>query len=472
MTSVDKSTLVLETDASSYYSLSLPPNGIYFENEKVNKSSTGRKVLIMALIEIDKIELHRNAKIDFELTLPVAGHSEDVYSLQMEGRVKAKKFNSYCKLINIRDKFSGNPSSFPLPHSNDKTPWNKPQNFKISTSLVGSSLEFQLDVLIIMNDDTNIKVATIFGTRQPVRSSYLPSLQPLMITSLGRTGTTMLMQLLSAHPSIVVQKSHPYEVHAGSYWSQFLKVLSAPYPEHEDDVPNIQHLLSSMTPNLSFINRYMNTPQVKNWAGVKYTESLAAFIQQSLDGYYLSVAAGQGQNPPLFFAEKYFPSFIPWILWELYSGAKEIILVRDFRDMLASINAFNAKRKFMGFSRSKFNTDEEYIKRLGGVDINRLHRAWRNRRDKVYLVRYEDIILKPVETIQSMLQYLELDSSDHAIQMMLSTLNDENENREAHKTSESPKDSIGRWKKDLTPSLQALCNKEFGFVLEEFGYKD
>ena len=38
-------------------------------------------------------------------------------------------------------------------------------------------------------------------------------------------------------------------------------------------------------------------------------------------------------------------------MWELYPRAREVILVRDFRDMVSSMFAFNAKRGFQGFRR-------------------------------------------------------------------------------------------------------------------------
>jgi 2-polyprenyl-3-methyl-5-hydroxy-6-metoxy-1,4-benzoquinol methylase len=39
-----------------------------------------------------------------------------------------------------------------------------------------------------------------------------------------------------------------------------------------------------------------------------------------------------------------------------------------------------------------------------------------------------------------------------------------------HWTSSEPNKSIGRWRRDLSPSLQAVCQEAFSEVLKEFGY--
>ncbi len=46
---------------------------------------------------------------------------------------------------------------------------------------------------------------------------------------------------------------------------------------------------------------------------------------------------------------------------EVYPRAQEVILVRDFRDMVASILAYNAKRGYTAFGREHVDNDEEYI---------------------------------------------------------------------------------------------------------------
>ena len=70
---------------------------------------------------------------------------------------------------------------------------------------------------------------------------------------------------------------------------------------------------------------------------------------------------GPERRAPRFFAEKYRADRIPEMMWELYPRAREVILVRDFRDMVASMFAYNAKRGREGFRRDRFDDDAQYV---------------------------------------------------------------------------------------------------------------
>ena len=78
--------------------------------------------------------------------------------------------------------------------------------------------------------------------------------------------------------------------------------------------------------------------------GSDHVADLATFAQQRIDAVYRQVAA-LGDGRAEFFAEKCLPEGnVPQLLRELYPDAREVFLVRDFRDMLCSIRAFNEKR--------------------------------------------------------------------------------------------------------------------------------
>ena len=52
--------------------------------------------------------------------------------------------------------------------------------------------------------------------------------QPLVLSSLGRSGSTWLMKMFAAHPEIVTMRRFPYESSPGKYWMHAMKVLSDP----------------------------------------------------------------------------------------------------------------------------------------------------------------------------------------------------------------------------------------------------
>src|SRR5215212_2213845 len=87
---------------------------------------------------------------------------------------------------------------------------------------------FAFQLRAALPDGSRLKFADISGERRPLTTAYDPRFQPLLVTSLGRMGTTVLMRMLAAHPGVVVYDRPPYEVRAGKYWVHVLKTLAAP----------------------------------------------------------------------------------------------------------------------------------------------------------------------------------------------------------------------------------------------------
>jgi hypothetical protein len=169
----------------------------------------------------------------------------------------------------------------------------------------------------------------------------------------------------------------------------------------------------------------------------------------------------------MYFSEKHRPGHVPALTWELYPNGKEIFLVRDFRDMLCSSFDFFTEEETR---RNRAADDKQYISWVGG-SIRHLYEDWQARRDKAYLVRYEDLILQPEETLTGILGYLELDASREAVNDLLTaTATADSKAFEQHRTSASAEASIGRWKRDLSASLQDACHAAFGEELTAFGY--
>jgi hypothetical protein len=180
----------------------------------------------------------------------------------------------------------------------------------------------------------------------------------------------------------------------------------------------------------------------------------------------------QGQTLPTYFAEKYIPDdFVPAMMWGLYPQGREVLLVRDLRDMVASVLSFNAKRGYAAFGRERAANNEDYARQLRASGL-RLLQSWEQRSDRAYLLRYEDMILRPVETLRSLLEHLELDSTPSMIESMIRRASEDMSEMRKHRTSPDPKSSIGRWRRDLDTSVQAACQKAFGDILEKFGYTE
>ena len=85
-------------------------------------------------------------------------------------------------------------------------------------------------------------------------------------------------------------------------------------------------------------------------------------------------------------------------------------------------------------------------------------------------MRYEDLVAHPDEALESILAFADLPASRETIRRMVEHgFADTPELRE-HRTTQSLTASVGRWRRDLDPALQELCEDAFGESIEAFGY--
>jgi sulfotransferase family protein len=96
---------------------------------------------------------------------------------------------------------------------------------------------------------------------------------------------------------------------------------------------------------------------------------------------------------------------------------------------------------------------------------------WRQRNDKAFLLRYEELVRQPRQTLAAVFQYLELEANPGFIEEILQRTATNTAELQQHKTSQSFNSSVGRWKQDLSPDLQKILNREFAGVLAGFGYE-
>jgi hypothetical protein len=116
-------------------------------------------------------------------------------------------------------------------------------------------------------------------------------------------------------------------------------------------------------------------------------------------------------------------------------------------------------------------TDADFATFLRNSTIRNLSRSWPKRHDRAHLIRYEELITQPRQTLHDVLVYLELDASDETVDGMIDRASAENPEMTRHLTSSDVSTSLGRWKSSLTPELQSVANNAFGDVLQQFGYQ-
>ncbi len=295
-------------------------------------------------------------------------------------------------------------------------------------SVVDLPAHFTVTVEIETSDGGLHPVCQIRGRRRPRLAPAQIRLNPLMVVSLGRSGSTWLMHALNQHPALVCDPTYPFEERHGQ------------------------------------LNAKAATAAMRSGAYRRMGRSLAA-----TEELYQANAAVTDKRAVQFFIEKAPCSLAVLQRMERWYGAgKVIVLVRDFRDVLASVFAFNAKRGSLDFGRDTVASDADYVAYLAR-QADALVTLSASLGARAITVRYEALMTTPEAALNQICAALEMapfadwaaTAGPEAASLM-----------HFHRTSPSVDDSMGRWRRDLDPELQALATAALGPALAAFGYEE
>jgi hypothetical protein len=344
--------------------------------------------------------------------------------------------------------------------------------FRLRVGLLGLPPTAELELCIALEDGSPLHIGTLTVSHTPLDLEQRPRLSPVLVTSLGRMGTTLLMGLLAQHPDLVVHPQYPHELGAARYLMHLLSVACAPADHLDSSHPDTFSQETTRVGHNPFFGDFLAADEEMNcWFASRAPVLMGAWMQQATDEFYECVAARRGQATARFFAEKSLPDHLPYLFHDLYPEAREIVLVRDIRDVVCSALAFNAKRGRTSFGREWLEDDLGFVEQLR-QDLGRLVVSWRRRSDQALLVRYEDLVLDPASTMNAVFEYIGVSADMGLVASALAAANASPE-LESHRTSVSPEASIRRWATELAgerPDLLERCHDLCGDLLTELGY--
>jgi hypothetical protein len=278
---------------------------------------------------------------------------------------------------------------------------------------------------------------------------------PILVTAPGRSGTTYLMSCLAASPQIVVAELVPYEVRLLSYYANALTVLSSPgdmerstHPDRlEGDGFHIGfNPFNGPQHNAAFHRQATVWELFEAWAPERFGQVMAEVVTE----YYRRLATDRNKPLVRFFAEKNdnLRAAPRRFMRRLFPERREIVIVRDPRDVLCSQMAYFGSNHEKGFNQISYSCRQlKNIHEAAGADT--------------CFITYEEMVRGDRDMFARLSSFLDAE---------VKPVNANTDMFQKHATSASPEASIGRWLKDLPEALRQRTVVEWGDFLKTFGY--
>lgn len=284
----------------------------------------------------------------------------------------------------------------------------------------------------------------------------MPQLVPVMIRTFGRTGSTLLMQILGTDPRICFERLYPFEQRYLTYVYNMSRMVGST-PKAADAHWNNDVLFQCRHRAVGCL------PYGRITAFDR--EQLAEQCFMSLwDQFSIAMRQTQelGFDEPAYYAEK-----VPNQVAEYankHLKARNIFLLRDPRDEMVSIKSFNEKRGFHSFGWLEDDSDISYAQKIcrnrrqflqNLVSFEANHR-------RIY-VRYEDLIRNGEKEVARLSEWL-------GIPLSMKRATKDKAIQKRHMTSVNPVSSVERWKSELSHDVLEIFSRELGTELKELGY--
>jgi Sulfotransferase family len=327
--------------------------------------------------------------------------------------------------------------------------------------------EFKFEPALSLFDDHNIEVKVADtdrvlpgGARKLSRPTMMAQpLLPILVTSSGRAGSTLLMQYLSQLPEVVVGYAYPYELKLANYYSAAFSVLAADEDRMNSTDPEtmfdgkFRHLIGSNPYTRSGHHGKRPLPYTRQFFDVRVPAIFAETFRSILLEYYTSLKSEQNKPSARFFAEKSSLDEVARKGPRIFFGTvREVVLVRDPRDQLCSSKAF-------------WKLSSQQAMRLVIMASNRLEDIFQKADSDMIVVKYEDLVTDTAKTMQRVLGFIGVERSNGL------GLEHDEKVFAVHATSKTPAASIGRWRTDLSEEEIEQCERHTEGYMKVFDYK-
>ena len=284
-----------------------------------------------------------------------------------------------------------------------------------------------------------------------------------------RSGTTLLAHFLFSMDPVLGYDLYPYELDFGKKFAR--EWLSKVQPWSMDDAERKRwhhayggKLVSGdnfVDQNHTTVSRLLDgkVAEDRHEELLCLLEKTADRCREQVEDMYRFVSDRPGTH---IIAEKVWPGLDVDLLKALFD-CRPIFLVRDPRDVMLSARAFTEKQGSYNF-HERF-TMAEILHRMAERMLSFTQSYERCSGPKL-LVRYEDLVQRPVDIMREVQEFLGVDTAAPSSGAWLEKMHP------GHVTAGSSKDSVGRWKKELTSTEKELADWILRASLQRFGYEE
>jgi len=295
------------------------------------------------------------------------------------------------------------------------------------------------------------------------RAAALPTallgdvLTPILVTAPGRSGTTLLMGLLAASPDIIAAELVPYELRLLSYFSVAQQVLTTSADleksTHPDRLEGDGFHIGFNPFNSQQYARAFQQPRIaQDFYDNRVPTRMAECLRDVINEHYRLLAADRGKPAVRYFAEKGNNVVRgPRIFTRRAFGrAREIVILRDPRDVLCSQMAY-----FSSSPEKAFSQLSHAARQLLSIR--------QEPQEDIHFIKYEDMVTGEADCFEALSAFLGTKIQPAQGEASLEVFR-------RHGTSASPAASVARWREQLPPEVKERCAKDWGLFLDTFGY--
>jgi len=295
------------------------------------------------------------------------------------------------------------------------------------------------------------------------------TIKPLLLSFFSRSGSTLVMKMLVRHPEVTGYTRGTHEAHFIRYFSSLYDMIKTSHiysGGHNDgtllkrlEILSRHYEPDCVLPKPVEFSQYLDLGVFRSY----YARFLTDFLPEMLADMDVP-----GLQSAKYYIEKHMDGVdFAWTrsMLELFPDLKIVMLFRDPRDVLISFEAF---RKREPINELKGGDLAEQVENIMQSYTSRL-KLYDEYPDRIFPLRYEDLMQTQEEVLVQMLDFLVLDAGKEALDEMLQPLLDRDLQSRRHITAGRKTHSIGRWRREMPSAVSKLfaAHEE---VLERLGY--